>query len=487
MTPTSERGGEPHFDPFLPMTDLADSLRRGDVTPTEAVETYLDRIDERDDEINAYITVTDELARETARQTERTFDETSDDERGPLYGVPIALKDLRVMKRGVPHTFGCALFADLQAPRTSVAVKRLEAAGAVILGKTNTPEFGHKVLTDNEFVGPTATPFDTTKNAGGSSGGSAAAVAAGMASAATGSDAGGSLRVPAALCGVYALKSSFGMIPIAARPNVFGKKLTHSVIGPITRTVADAALLMDIMSGPHPSDPDSVPVEINYHDAIDRPIDDLRIAFSPDLEYFDVDAEVDAVIRDALGAFENAGASVEEVSIEYEFTHEELLDTLDTLYPVFAEGPAVTIEQSFGVDLRDHPDRVSDTLVELLDRAIGMETAEVAATGVLRTQLLDAYESVLAAHDVLVTPVVGSEAVDLTLGTTELFDWFAERVLTWPFNATGHPVASIPAGVTDDGYPVGMQIVGRHYEDDTVVAASAAIERERPRHEASPR
>jgi aspartyl-tRNA(Asn)/glutamyl-tRNA(Gln) amidotransferase subunit A len=240
---------------------------------------------------------------------------------------------------------------------------------------------------------------------------------------------------------------------------------------------------MGVVAGPHPSDPDSVPVEIDYHDAIDRPIDDLRIAFSPELEYFDVEMEVDAVVRDALGAFEAAGASVEEVSIEYGFTHEELLDTLETLYPIFAEGPAVTIEQSFGIDLRAHPDRISDTLVELLDRAEGGETADLAATGVPRTQLFDAYHSVLAAHDVLVTPVVGSEAVDLRLKTDELFDWFAEQVLTWPFNATGHPVASVPAGLTDDGYPVGMQIVGRHYEDDTVLAVSAAIERERPWHD----
>jgi aspartyl-tRNA(Asn)/glutamyl-tRNA(Gln) amidotransferase subunit A len=466
---------------YTSVTDLAQHIRSSGLSPTDVIGAYLKRITERDDEINAYITVTDELARKTAAEAEGRLE--LNEKLGPLHGVPIALKDLRVMKEGVTHTFGCAPFADQPAPRTSVVVGRLEAAGAVILGKTNTPEFGHKTFTDNEFVGPTATPFDTSKNAGGSSGGSAAAVAAGMAAAATGSDAGGSLRVPAALCGVYTLKPSFGLIPLDGRPNAFGKKLTHSVLGPITRTVADAALLMDVMAGPHPSDPDSVPVEIDYHDAIDRPIDDLRIAFSPELEYFDVEMEVDAVVRDALGAFEAAGASVEEVSIEYGFTHEELLDTLETLYPIFAEGPAVTIEQSFGIDLRAHPDRISDTLVELLDRAEGGETADLAATGVPRTQLFDAYHSVLAAHDVLVTPVVGSEAVDLRLKTDELFDWFAEQVLTWPFNATGHPVASVPAGLTDDGYPVGMQIVGRHYEDDTVLAVSAAIERERPWHD----
>lgn len=470
---------------YVSAIDLAKHIRNGDLSATEVTDAYLGRIDERDDDINAYVTVTDKLARETAEEADRALE--SGEDLGPLHGVPIALKDLRDMKEGVTHTFGCALFPDLPAPRTSVSVERLEAAGAVILGKTNTPEFAHKAFTDNEFVGPTATPFDPTKNAGGSSGGSAAAVSAGMAAAATGTDSGGSLRVPAALCGVYALKPSFGLIPIDSRPNVFGKKLSHSVLGPITRTVEDAALLMEVLAGTHPADPDSVPVAIDYRDATDRSIDGLQVGFSPDLEYFHVDDKVDSVVREAVGALESAGATVEEIQFECDLTSEELLDTLDTLYPVLFEGPAVTIQQAFGVDLREHPDEISETLVELLDKVKGIETSDVAATGLTRTKLYDAFQSVLENHDVLVTPVVGSEAVDLQLGVDEYFDWFAEEVLTWPFNATGHPVASVPAGLTDGGYPVGMQVVGRHYEDDTLLAASAAIERERPWHDFYPR
>jgi aspartyl-tRNA(Asn)/glutamyl-tRNA(Gln) amidotransferase subunit A len=473
---------------YSPATDLAEHVRNGDLLPTDVTDVYLERIDERDGKINAYVTVTDELARETALKAETVLEsEPGGDESGPLRGVPIALKDLRDMKEGVTHTFGCALFADLPASRTSVSVERLEAAGAVILGKTNTPELGHMAFTDNEFIGPTATPFDPTKNAGGSSGGSAAAVAAGMAAAATGTDTGGSLRVPAALCGVYALKPSFGLIPVDSRPNAFGKKLNHSVIGPITRTVADAALLMEVLAGPHPADPDSVPVTIEYRDATDRSIDGLRVGFSPDLEHFHVDDEVDSVVREALTALESAGASVEEVQIESDLTREELLDALDVIYPVLFEGPAVTIQQAFGVDLRDHPDELSQTLLELLERVEGIETSDVAATGLTRTKMYDTFQSVLETHDVLVTPVVGSATVDLQLGLDEYFDWFAEEVLTWPFNPTGHPVASVPAGLTDSGHPVGMQVVGRHYEDDTVLAASAAIERKRPWHDAYPR
>jgi aspartyl-tRNA(Asn)/glutamyl-tRNA(Gln) amidotransferase subunit A len=472
---------------YASLTGIVDRIHARRQSPTTVVEAYLDRIDERDDELNAYVTVTAEGAREAARRVERELDAVEDAEPGLLSGAPIALKDLREMKEGVRHTFGCALFADFEAPRTSVTVERLEAAGAVVLGKTNTPELGHMAFTDNRLSGPTATPFDPTKNAGGSSGGSAAAVAAGMAAAATGSDSGGSLRVPAALCGVYALKPSFGLVPIDSRPDAFGKKLSHSVVGPITRSVADAALLMDVLAGPHPADPDSVPVSIDYRGAVGRSVDDLRIALSPDLRYFEVDSAVDAVVREGVNALESAGASVEEIALDCDLTREELHDTLETLYPVLFERVAVAIEEASGVDLRDHPAALSETLVTLLDRADAVTTRDVAATGSARTALFDAFQSVLAEYDLLVTPVVGSETVDLRLEPDELFDWFAEQVPTYPFSTTGHPVASVPAGLTDAGSPVGMQVVGRHYADDTVLAASAAIERERPWLDSLPR
>lgn len=463
-------------DPFLPATDLAERIRTGELRPTAVVETYLDRIDEYDDAFTAYVTVTDDLAREQAAAAEDAL--ADGDDVGPLAGVPVALKDLRDLKEGVPHSFGSKLIADLgyRAERTSGVVKRLEDAGAVVLGKTNIPEFGHKGVTDNEHVGATATPFDTDHNAGGSSGGSAAAVAAGMAPVAMGSDSGGSIRIPAAACGVFGHKPSFGLLPVDARPNAFGTATHHTVNGPIARTVEDAALLLDVAAGQHPMDPASVPVDVDFTGALDRPVDDLSVGYTPDLDVFPVEDEVDRVVSEAVEALDEAGATVERTSVGHGLSMAELSDAIETTFSTSLVSLAETLEASFGLDLREYPDQVSDSLLGLI--AIGDEKSvgEVAETGLVRTQLFDAVQDTLASYDLLVTPTLGTTALELH--TDRGLDW--ELALTWPFNWTGHPVASVPAGTTADGLPVGMQVVGRRYEDDLVLAASAAVERERP-------
>ena len=461
------------FDPLGPATELVERMHTGELSPVEVTETYLDRIDRLDGEINAFITVMDETARATADSVDVDGDR-------PLAGLPVALKDLRDMKEGVRHTFGSQLFAEVPAPRTTVGVERLENAGAVLLGKTNVPEFGHKGATDNELIGPTASPLAPHKNAGGSSGGSAAAVAAGMAAAATGSDSGGSIRIPAAACGIYGLKPSFGLIPIDSRPNAFGLKTHHSVAGPLTRYVEDAALLMEVLAGPHPADPSSVPVDIDFRSAVERPIHDLHIGYSPALEVFPVDPAVTEVVEEALGAFEAADATVDTVSVDHGLSIEALSQAIETTFATSVAGVAEVVRAAFGVDLNDHRDQLSDSLVELLEVADGKTLADVAASGIPRTQVYDAIEDVLADYDLLLTPTLSATGLDLR--TDRGTDW--PLALTWPFNWSGHPAASVPAGVTDEGHPVGLQIVGRQYADDTVLAASAAFERERPWHEA---
>ncbi len=464
------------LDPFAPAVDLAAAVRDGEVTPTDAVETYLDRIDERDDAVNAYVTVTDERAREAAREAERALEDGEDP--GPLCGVPVALKDLSDLKEGVRHTFGSKLVADLgyRAERTSAAVQRLEDAGAVVLGKTNTPEFGHKGVTQNEVIGATATPVDTDYNAGGSSGGAAAAVAAGMAAVATGSDAGGSIRIPAAACGVFGHKPSFGLVPLDARPNAFGRATLHTTVGPLARTVADAALVLEVIAGQHPRDPSSVPVDVDFRGAVERPVEDLEIAYSPDLEVFPVEDGVEAVVADATEAFVEAGATVERVTVDHGLSMDELREAIATTFGAQFVGVAEVLRREFGVDLRDFEGVVSDSLLELLATGDEQSVADVAATGIVRTRVFDAVQDVFEEYDLLVTPTVGTAAMDLH--TDRGLEW--ELALTWPFNWTGHPAASVPAGLTDDGLPAGLQIVGPRYDDETVLAASAAVERERP-------
>jgi aspartyl-tRNA(Asn)/glutamyl-tRNA(Gln) amidotransferase subunit A len=463
-------------DPATPATEQAERIRSGDLSPVEAVEASVERIEARDDDVNAFVTVIDEDARERAREAERAI---GDGETwGPLHGVPIALKDLRDTKEGVTHTFGSKLVADLgyAAERTSAAVERLEAAGAIVVGKTNVPEFGHKGVTQNDVVGATATPFDLEYNAGGSSGGSAAAVAAGMVPWATGSDSGGSIRIPAAACGVFGHKPSFGLVPLDARPNAFGLKTHHSVQGPLTRSVADAALVLETTVGQHPRDPSSIPDPgLELRGAVDRGVEDLRVAYSPDLGVFPVEDAVEATVREGVDALERAGATVEEASVDHGATMDELAAAIETTFGAALAGTAETLRASFGVDLRDYPDEVTDSLLELI--AVGDErgAADVAATGVLRTDVYDAVEDVLAEYDLLVTPTLAEPGMELH--TDRGLDW--ELALTWPFNWTGHPAASVPAGLTD-GLPTGMQVVGARYADDDVFAAAGAVERERP-------
>ena len=262
---------------FTPATELAFRIRRRDLSPVEVVDAFLDRIEDRNGRINAYVTVLDEEARKKAKEAERLLG--SGRPLGPLHGVPVAIKDLFDFKAGVRNTFGSKPLADF-VPRQSVTyVERLEEAGAIVLGKTNTPEFGHKGATDNLLFGPTSTPFAPGKNAGGSSGGSAAAVADGLAAIAQGTDSGGSIRIPASFCGVYGLKASFGRVATASRPDAFVTHTPFSHSGPLSRTIEDAALMVDVMTGPHPRDPFSLPNDgTDYLVATRQSIEGMRVA-----------------------------------------------------------------------------------------------------------------------------------------------------------------------------------------------------------------
>ncbi|WP_226041677.1 amidase [Natrinema sp. DC36] len=459
----------------LSAVKLAARIRDGDVTATEAVETHLERIDERDDEINAFVTVCADEALEAAAEADRALEEGENG--GPLHGVPLALKDLGAQKAGVRHTYGSALFADHVADRTAAIVERLEDAGAIVIGKTNTPELGHKGTTDNEVIGPTASPIDTDLNAGGSSGGSAAAVSAGMTPIATGSDAGGSLRIPAAACGVYGFKPTFGLVPDDGRPSAFGRELQHVTKGPMTRTVKDAALMLSVMAGPHAADPNAVPIEIDYRGALERSIDDYRIAYSPDLDVFPVADEVRAVVDGAVDALAATGATVETVSVDHGYSMAELGEAAMPAYTTSVLESATIVEEAHGVDFRERSDEVSDSLLAMLHVADEYGPADVARSGIVRTGVYDAIEGVLAEYDLLVAPTLSRADVGLhaDLGA-EAWEW----PMTWPFNWTGHPVASAPAGLTNRGHPVGLQLVGGRFADDDVLAASAALERERP-------
>lgn len=289
---------------------MARRIRDGQLSPTEVVDKLLSRIDARNDSTNAFITVTEDRARQAAENAEQAIEDGQP--LGPLHGVPVAIKDLNNVA-GVRTTHGSRLFTDNVADEDDPFVTRLKDAGAIVIGKTNTPEFGLGCTTDNLIVGPTGTPFDPKKVAGGSSGGAGAALADRLVPLAQGSDTGGSIRTPASFCGVYGLKPSFGRVPRTGRPNAFSDHTPFSHTGPMARTVEDAALMLDVMAGPHPADPFSLPAErTDYVDATRRPIDDLHIAYSPDLGTYPIAPEVRDVVDEAADVFAATGASVDQ-------------------------------------------------------------------------------------------------------------------------------------------------------------------------------
>jgi len=352
---------------------------------------------------------------------------------------------------------GLKPFEDNVADETSVTVRRLEEAGAVVVGTTNTPELGHRVRTDNMLQGPTATPFDTERNAGGSSGGSAAALADGLCSLATGSDVGGSLRNPASCCGVVSVKPSHGVVPRGNDVNGFRGHTPVGVLGPMARDVESAAVMLDVVSGKDAVDPFSVPASDGYAAAVDEAPDtsDLRIAYSPDLDLFAVAPEVRDAVESALSALEDVGATVDEVA----------LDTPDFGSLTYAYSLAATtffatsvaeIDKKYGVDLiEDHGDELPQKLKTLVSMGRSNDLNEYTEADFVRTDLFRAVEEVVSGYDALVCPTLATpplthdEPMPTEIDGEPTNGLPTSWMLSWIFNLTGHPVVNVPAGTAE--------------------------------------
>jgi amidase/aspartyl-tRNA(Asn)/glutamyl-tRNA(Gln) amidotransferase subunit A len=474
---------------FLSARELAARIRLRELSPVEVVEAFLERIARRNPDINAYVTVCEDSARAAARLAERAV--TKGGELGPLHGIPIALKDLGDLKAGVRNTFGSLALRDWVPQESAAHVLALERAGAVVLGKTNCCEFGTNPTTDNMLVGATSTPFSSAMNAGGSSGGSAAAVADGQAAMAIGGDAGGSVRIPAAMCGVVGLKPSFGYIAAPSRPNGFGSDMPYSHIGPIARTVADAALGLSVLAGRNPRDPFSVQVESEPLAAVQANPGDLRIAFSPDLGVFPVEAEVAEIVASAVDALAlSGGAIVDVVSDVLKRPLDQLGDAWKLQVGVRA-AQIVAIYKERGLDLLgESGEALTPEFLYFVELGRSASALEYRMLDMLQTEVLDALEDVLASYDLIATPTISVAGVrngtgrGLTRGPSSVSNVAVDPAIGWcltfPANLTGHPAVSLPAGRSDCGLPVGLQLIGRRYDDDRILAASAVFERVRP-------
>jgi amidase/aspartyl-tRNA(Asn)/glutamyl-tRNA(Gln) amidotransferase subunit A len=473
--------------------ELALLIRRRHLSPVEVVDAFIARIEARNPSINALVHLGFDDARARALKAEAAL--LAGEPIGPLHGVPAAIKDLFDFKPGWPATLG-----GIRALKNHVVdsycafCERIEQrGGAILLGKTNSSLMGFRGTCDNYLFGPTRNPFDLSKNAGGSSGGSAAAVADGMLPLAEGTDAGGSIRIPASWCGVYGFKPSYGRVPFLVRPNAFGAVDSPFLFeGPITRTVEDAALALTAIAGYEPRDPFSLDdPATEYASATRRSIDGLRIAYSPNFDVFPIDPKVAEVVGNAVRAFEEAGAHVEVVKLGLRRSQRELSDVWSRLYMLLNLQALEGIKKA-GIDLLgDHRTDFPPEYLHWVDEARRVSALDYYEDQAARTEVYDGVQGVLNDYDLLVTPTLACLPVDNasdgnTVGPSSIngeeVDPLIGWCLTYFLNFTGHPAASIPAGMAD-GLPVGMQIVGRRYADSDVLAASAAFERLRPWHD----
>lgn len=470
-------------------TELARQVREREVSPVELVDAFAARIEQRNPSLNAFVHTDFDGARREARAAEKAV--TDGCALGPLHGVPTAIKDLFDFKPGWPATFGgVRALKDFTLDTHCVFAERVEKAGAIILGKTNSPVMGFRGTCDNPLFGATGNPFDTTRSPGGSSGGSAAAVADGLVPFAEGSDGGGSIRIPAAWTGLYGYKASFGRVPSVVRPNMFGSTMPFLFEGPLTRNVEDAALVLNVLAGHHPGDVfslDDGPRDFTAD--VHRDIAGMRIAYTPDYGIFPVDQRIRDAVGNAVRVFEEAGAIVEQVDLTLPYDQRSLSDLWCRQIMLVNVG-AFENFKSNGIDLlADHRDDFPDGYLRWADHVYGMSMTELNEDYVMRTAVYDAIQAVHDEFDLLVSPTLGAMPVpnaDVpgeTVGPTEIdgveVDPYIGWCLTYLTNFTGHPAASIPVGLVD-GLPVGMQIQGRRYADADVLAASGAFERLRP-------
>jgi aspartyl-tRNA(Asn)/glutamyl-tRNA(Gln) amidotransferase subunit A len=459
---------------YMPAWRLAELVRSKRLSPVEATSHFLQRIQTFDPLVSAYITVAAEQAMAAARAAEDAV--MAGETLGPRHGVPIAIKDLSAT-RGIRTTYGSVLYADRVPDHDDIPVQRIRQAGAVLLGKTNTPEFGWKATTENLLTSPCRNPWDLIRTSGGSSGGSAAALAAGLSPLATGSDAGGSIRIPASFCGVYGLKPTFGRAPTAYDGPGGWRSLSQP--GPMANTVRDAALLLQVLSGPHPRDATCLQEPPpDFLAAMAKPsVRGMRVAWSPRLDARPVEPEVVRVTAAAAEAFQALGASVEEAtpdlvsdSLREVFTTLLLTELAIGLGPVLAAG---------------HGDKLPRTLVEWATTAASWPATRYAAHLRELEWHRRRMDSFFQRFDLLLTPTMAAPAFPIEQPPASIDGMPADPYwgftpFLFPFNLTGQPTASIPCGFTSSGLPVGLQIVGRNRHELDVLRASAAFEIARP-------
>ena len=460
---------------FTSAAELAALIAQRVVSPVEIVDVVLDRIEKTQPTLNAFITVCADDARAAAKAAEAAV--MRGDALGPLHGVPFAVKDL-VNTAGLRTTFGSWALADNVPSADSPAVARLKAAGAVLVGKTTTPEFGHKCFTEAPLFGRTANPWDLARTCGGSSGGAAAAVAAGLGPIGIGTDGGGSSRIPAACCGVVGFKQTLGLVPHDLTPDGFGNQ---SHITPMTRTVMDAALMLQAMARPHRCDPHSLGLAVPDFVAAARPdggLKGVRIAWRPLLGNTILSREVRDACEQALAVFAELGAIVEPVDDNFTGTEPIWLILTQSFW-----------NARFRRYVAQFGNRMSETLLRQMDNGAGHTAVELQEAMFERTRVFREIQDWFERYDIVATPTLSRTALAIDhdfFAPIEIDGQVADTVrkawypYTLPFNLSGNPAVTLPCGFDADRLPIGLQLVGPHLGDAKLVRAAALFEQARP-------
>lgn len=467
---------------------LGKAVRSGQVSPTQVVDYFARRIEVRNPGLNAFVYTKFDEARDAARTLEARLARGEDP--GPFAGVPFGLKDFLPSKKGWTNSHGGVGALIREDPFDSEFCRAMEAAGGIAIGKTNAPAFAFRGTCDNKLYGPTSTPFDLRYNSGGSSGGSAAAVADGLVPIAEGSDGGGSIRIPAAWCGLFGFKASVGTIPSVCRPDAWAATHPYCFNGGLTRTVEDSAILLNGMARFDPRDPLSLDHgRLDFTREMRRCLKGWKIAWTPDFGVFPVEPEVARIAEQAALRFREAGAVVEPVRFHLTHTARELAETwcraicVDTAI-------ALELDRQNGFDLiRDHRDQLPEAFITWNARTARGDILDYYRFNLVRTELFDAFREVFADYDLILSPTttclpVRNDTNRDTVGPgsvngveTEPLIGFCE---TFFANFTGHPAASVPAGLSAGGLPVGLQLIGRRFRDGDVFAAAGTFEQLQP-------
>ncbi len=452
---------------FMTAHEMVERYRAKTLSPVEVLDEALRRIERLEPTLNAFQHLDPESARDAAQASEARW--AKGEPQGALDGVPTTIKDLTLAK-GWPTLYGSLTSdADQAEDEDAPCVARLREAGAVLLGKTTTPEFGWKGITDSALAGTTRNPWNPDHSPGGSSGGAAAALAAGIGPIAHGNDGGGSIRIPASFSGLFGIKPTFGRVPDYPQTSPYATLVSN---GPLARTVADAALMLNLLAQPDGRDwYAGEPSGADWRDGLDDGVAGLRIAYCPDLGGAEPEAEVEALVRATTEAFADLGATIEEPGPVFE----PLCPTFETYW-----------KADYTYDLRDIPagkrDLIDPGLLALAEAGEAATLDDYYKAMVARAELGVTLNAFHESFDLLLTPTTPTPAPPAdTVYHSQSYDRWRHAVpYTLPFNLTGQPAASIPCGVTQAGLPVGLQIVGPRFAEALVLRAARAFEQARP-------